>query len=308
MLAAMRWLAIATVLAVTQIAIAQPVEATEASAIFQQARDLAKLGRFTEACQLFAKSYDLDPALGTAVNLADCLERQGQLRRAWELFDVVARNSQNVQSRARLARQRADALMAKLATVVVTMHEPRPAGLAVRIGDREMTPAAEIRDMIEPRDVEVVATAPGWPTFRTVLHAVAGATVSADIPAFVAHDEPGPTRRRRSRVYVAAGVGAVGLAGLGTALGFAISAKRTYDGAFPDDCMRTVGGVLCNERGREATDRAGRRADLATGLSIGGGVLAAVGLAVFLTAPWETVRVAPIAGAHELGLGAVGRF
>jgi hypothetical protein len=109
-------------------------------------------------------------------------------------------------------------------------------------------------------------------------------------------------------VYVAAGVGAVGLAGLGTALGFAISAKRTYDGAFPDDCMRTAGGVLCNERGREATDRAGRRADLATGLSIGGGVLAAVGLAVFLTAPWENVRVAPIAGAHELGLGAVGRF
>lgn len=308
MLAAMRWRAIATVLAVTRIAGAQPADATEASAIFQQGRELAKTGRFAEACQLFARSYDLDPALGTAVNLADCLERQGQLRRAWELFDVVARNSQNVQSRARLARQRADALMARLATVVVTMHEPRPAGLAVRIGDREVAPAAEIRDMIEPRDVEVVATAPGRPTFRTVLHAVAGATVTADIPAFAADDAPPVTRRRRSRVYLAAGLGAAGVAGLGVSLGLAISAKRTYDGAFPRDCMRTGSDVFCNTTGTATTERAGHRADLATGFAIGGGVLAGVAAAVFLTAPSETVGVAPIASAHGLGLGLVGRF
>ena len=308
MLAAMRWCAIATVLAVTRIAVAEPAETTEASAIFQQGRDLARLGRFAEACQLFARSYDLDPALGTAVNLADCLERQGQLRRAWELFDVVARDSQNVQSRARLARQRADALVARLATVVVTMHEPRPAGLAVRIGDREVPPAAEIRDMIEPRDVEVVATAPGRPTFRTVLHAVAGATVSADIPGFAADDEPTPTGRRRSRVYLAAGLGAAGVAGLSVSLGLAISAKRAYDGAFPVDCMRSGGDVICNDAGRATTDRAGRRADIATGFAIGGGLLAGVAAAVFLTAPPEAVRVAPIAGAHALGVGIVGRF
>jgi len=316
MLAAMRWLAIATVLAVTGIAVAEPADPaspTEASAIFQQGRDLAKLGRFAEACQLFAKSYELDPAPGTAVNLADCLERQGQLRRAWELFDEVARNSQNVQSRARLARQRADALMARLAMVVVTMREPRPAGLAVRIGDREVTPAAEIRDLevreiIEPRDVEVVATAPGRPTFRTVLHAVAGATVSADIPAFTADEAPPTTRRRRSRVYLAAGLGAAGVTGLGVSLALALSAKRIYDDAFPDHCMRTDGGVICDDPGTATTDRAGRRADLATGFAIGGGVLAAVAAAVFLTAPSEDVRVAPITSAHALGLGLVGRF
>lgn len=305
----MRRLAIALVLGVTQIASAEPADGGEAASIFLQGRELAKLGRFAEACQLFARSYDLDPALGTAVNLADCLERQGQLRRAWELFDVVARNSQNVQSRARLARQRADALMARLATVIVTLPGPRPAGLAVRIGEREMTPAAEIRDVravIEPRDVEVVATAPGLPTFRTTLRAVAGATVSAEIPPFAAPDSP--TRRRRSRVILAGGIGAAGAVGLGVSLGLAISAKRTYDGAFPDDCMRVGGDVLCNQRGSETTDRAGRRADLATGFAIGGAVLAGIGLTVFLTAPSETIQVAPIAGTRELGLGVAGRF
>ena len=140
MLAVMRGLAIATVVAVVRAAAAEPAPsesaASEATEIFNEARALAKDGRFDEACVLFAKSYDLDPGLGTAVNLADCLERQGKLYRAWVLFDLVARNSQNVQSRARLARDRADALISKLATVVVTLHDPGAPGLAVRIGDR----------------------------------------------------------------------------------------------------------------------------------------------------------------------------
>lgn len=301
----MRWLALATVLAATRIASAGPVDATEAGEIFQHGRELARAGRFDEACDLFAKSYELEPALGTALNLADCLERQGKLRRAWELFDVVARNSQSAQSRARLARQRADALTARLATVVVTMHEPRPAGLAVRIGEREIAPTPVIRDMVEPRDVEVIATAPGYPTFRTILHAVAGATVSADIPPF-GRDEAAV--RRRFRRYVAGTIGGIGMASLGVALGFAVSARRTYDGAFPDDCLHTGGDVVCNGRGSAAIDRAGRRADVATGLSIAGAVLAAVGVTMFVTAPSARAQVAPLAGTSELGLRVVGRF
>src|SRR5215813_11599595 len=116
MLVVMRGLAIAAVLAVTRIALADPADATEAGAAFQRGRDLAKAGRFDEACVEFGKSYRLEPALGTAVNLADCLERQGQFQRAWQLYDLVAR-SQGGPSRARFARERADALAARLATV-----------------------------------------------------------------------------------------------------------------------------------------------------------------------------------------------
>jgi tetratricopeptide (TPR) repeat protein len=310
MLAAMRGLAVAIVVAVTATAFAEPIDATEAGRIFLEGRELAKLGRFEEACALFTRSYELDPALGTAVNLADCLEREGQLERAWELFDVVARNSQNVQSRARLARQRADALQARLATVIIKLHEPRAPGLSVRIGDREMTPASEIRDLIEPRDVELVATAPGRSTFRTTLHAVAGMTVSADIPAFAAlQDEPTTTsRRRRSRVYLAVGLGSAGVAGLGASLGFTISARRLYSSAFDHDCAHSDGEVVCTPRGKATVDRAGARADVATGLAIAGGLLVAAGAAVYLAAPHDTVQVEPIASRHALGLGVAGRF
>jgi len=308
-LSVMRGFAMTLVIAVTRIAVAEPIDTTDAGRIFQQGRDLAKLGRFDEACELFARSYGLDPALGTAVNLADCLERQGQLRRAWALFDVVARNSQKIQSRAKLARERADALLARLATVVIKVRDPHTSGLEVRIGDRDEAPAAEIHDLIEPRDVELVATAPGRATFKITLHPVAGSTLIAEIPAFVAlPGDAALTRRRRSRVYLAGGLGTAGVIGLGVSLGFAIVAKRTYDGAFGDGCRHLPGGVECTAGGAATIDRAGKRADLATGFAIGGALLAGASAAVFFTAPAETVQVTPIATSHELGLGIAGRF
>lgn len=314
MLARMRGLAIATVLAVTRIAAADPPPApgtspdtaAEATAIFNQARALAKDGHLDEACALFARSYELDPGLGTAVNLADCLERQGQLYRAWVLFDLVARNSQNVQSRARLARERADALIAKLATVVVTLHEPGAPGLAVRIGDRDVTPAAEIRDLVEPHDLPIVVTLPGRPAFRTTLHPVAGGTVSIDIPAFGPIEAPGQPRRLRSRVYLAEGIGAVGVAGLGVSLGFAIAARRQYTAAIDGDCKQEV--QLAQARCRRDVESAGHRADIATGFVIGGTVLVAAAVAIYFTAPREAVQIAPLADSRAFGLGVVGRF
>jgi tetratricopeptide (TPR) repeat protein len=330
MLLAMRILAIATVLAATRIAAAQPGSAsgsseatqattetktestTEASAAFQRGRDLAKLGRYTEACVEFGKSYELDPALGTAVNLADCLERQGQLYRAWELFDLVARSSPSVQSRARLARARADALAARFATVIVTLRDPTARGLAVRIGEHAVTPAPQIRDLVEPRDVEIVATVPGRPAFRTTLRATAGATVTVDVPALAAPAEPpapGEPRRRRSFVYLAGGLGAAGALGLGASLIVGLGARSDYRAALGRECLPVntldeAGFRMCRAR----VDHAGTRADHATELAVAGGVLAAAAAAVYLTAPREALQLTPVATGRELGLGVAGRF
>ena len=315
MLIAMRGLVIATVLAVTRIAVGDPAGpaeagATEASAAFQRGRELAKLGRFAEACVEFGRSYELDPALGTAVNLADCLERQGELHRAWLLFDQVARDASGVQSRARLARERADALLARLATVVVTLRDPTAPGLVVRIGDHPATPAAEIRDLVEPRDVEVIATVPGRPACRAVLHAVAGATVTVDVPALAApRADATLTRRRRPFVYLAGGLGAAGVIGLGASIGFGLQARGIYRGALDHECQATR---ITDDTGYRAcqaqVDRSGAAADRATALAIAGAALAAAAVAVWLAAPEETIQIAPVATARELGLGVVGRF
>jgi hypothetical protein len=97
---------------------------------------------------------------------------------------------------------------------------------------------------------------------------------------------PGP--RLRSRVNLAIGVGATGVAGLlvSGALGLVALSKD-------------------NSGDYEARDR---YADIATGFGIGGGVLVAAGIIVYLTAPRTPVTVAPTASASTVGISVLGRF
>lgn len=324
MLTEMRRLAVVVACALASApAHAQPSagDATEASKHFQAGRDAIKANRIDEACALFAHSYQLDPALGTALNLADCVERQGHLARAWRLFDLVARESSAVPSRAKFARGRADALKPRLATLLVHVHEPGVPGLALDIAGERVAAGAELRALVDPGAVELVASAPGRATFRATVHVVANDMSVVEIPALASRSAPTPTptpapvaapaqdtRIRRSRLWLAGGVGAGGALGLGAALGFAISARRIYDGAFDADCRDTARGIACTARGNATIARAGDRADLATGFAIGGAVLVAAGAALYFTAPRDTVQVAPVATRDGLGLGIAGQF
>ena len=62
----------------------------EAARLFQEGRELDESGEIERACKKFEKSYALDPAPGTALNLAVCAEEQKEWRRAWELYDTAA--------------------------------------------------------------------------------------------------------------------------------------------------------------------------------------------------------------------------
>lgn len=320
----MRRLVFVVVIALARSAHAEPgppplpepaADTTEASTLFDRARDLVKAGRYHEACPLFDRSYALDPALGTAINLADCLEREGQLRRAWELFDLVAQQSPPTQSRARFARDHADAIDAKLGHVTIRIAAPQAAGLTVHIDDRALAPAPVLSERVDPGDATVTARVPGRSTFEARVHAAAGEPVVVEIPAFaaprpVATTEPlTETRRRRSRVYLAGGLAGAGVASLATSLALGLSARSTYNAAFDHhDCTDLGHAAACSPAGRAAIDRAGTRADLATGFAAVGAALVTAGAVVFFTAPSETIQIAPIASPATIGLGMTGRF
>lgn len=61
----------------------------DAERMFREARALIAEGKFPLARPLLEESYRLEPALGTLLNLADCLEKTGELPRALRTFVEV---------------------------------------------------------------------------------------------------------------------------------------------------------------------------------------------------------------------------
>lgn len=287
----------------------------EAQRLFEEGRELSKEKRWAEACERFQHSYQIDPSIGTTLNLADCHEHLGQLREAWRLFDQAAQKSAATTEtkRTAFARERADAAGAKLAVVVVRIPQPVPLGLAVRIAGREVAIGADARDRVDPGDVEIIATMPGKPRFATTLKATAGATVTVDLPTGDEAVPPTPVDRpvkRRKRVAIAWTLGGLGAASAIGATLLTITARSTYqDIADGPDCMRITGGITCNDTGDRAIADAQRRADLGTVFAIGAVALVGAGTVIYLTAPRErAVQVAPVASREGGGVVVRGRF
>lgn len=306
-------LALVVLLLVGTTASAQPNK-PEGARLFEEGRALASEGKFEEACARFQRSLELDRAPGTALNYGDCLENLGQLRKAWHMYDEAARDfERDRDARARFARERADAVAARLAIVVLKIAEPTIDGLVIKIGTQSVPPAAEIRERIEPGEIDITVTAPGREPFTSSARGISGAQVIVEVPVLATilgapRPAPAPAedgRRSRSRVRLAGivtGAGGVFLIG-SVALG--LSARAVYADA---DCMDTAMGLVCSAAGAAEVDTAGTRADIATGLAIAGGLGVVGGVVLYLTAPRERLSVAPTMTSGSVGLAVRGRF
>ena len=166
----------------------------EAKRLFDEGRALLEQGQAAEACARFARSHELEHAPGTMLNLGECAERAGELGRAWALYDEAAREYERTSrpSSARFARSRADALVPKLAVVIVRLAEPGVAGLAVRIAGGAAAPAAQIIARREPGPISIEASAPGREPYTTTVTGAAGQAVEVRVPALRAAAPAGP--------------------------------------------------------------------------------------------------------------------
>lgn len=152
---------------------------------FQEGRALAKQGRFAEACALFTQSDAIKRTFGTAVNLGDCANRDGHARLAWQLYSEATRlaDRDGAVDLARFSRQRASSVASALCTIVVTLEDSAVTGLTVRIGGRDVPPATEIRELVEPGEVDVVIATPSAQVVRKARCSTAGelATVAVSV-------------------------------------------------------------------------------------------------------------------------------
>jgi tetratricopeptide (TPR) repeat protein len=306
-------IALILMLLCTGLAVAQ--NKPEGTRLFDEGRELAKQGRYEEACEKFSKSLQLDRAPGTALNYGDCLEKLGQLRKAWQAFDEAARAfGKTTDSRAGYARERANAVEGKLAVVVVKVADPEVAELVIRIGTESVPPAGEIVARVEPGEIEVAASAPAREPFSQSARGVAGQRVIVEVPALPVSggklvDDPRspPERRDPKRVKLAIITGGVGGAALIGALAFSLVARGQYNSAVDDECMIDGDDLVCTQAGADEVYSATRKANIATGLAIGGGALLAAGVVLYVTAPKERA-IMPTVSTTSVGLAFSGRF
>lgn len=309
-------LAIVMLLVTANVAVAQPKP--EGTRLFEQGRDLAKAGKYDLACEKFKQSLAIDRAPGTSLNYGDCLEHLGQLRKAFLNYDEAARAfERDKDSRAKFARERADAVVPRLGTVTIKIREPTASGLVVELDGQSVPPQAEIIERFDPGDVSVTVRIPGKMPFVSSARAVAGATVILEIPPLGENASPlGALRPQRidggrssGRVTLAVILGASGGVLLGISGLLGIQANRMYgDTASSADCARNAGKLVCTPDAAEEIARAGTRADLATGAAIVGGLAVVGAIVVYITAPRETLMVSPTASASAVGVTLSGRF
>ena len=313
----------ATVAVVSSIAWAEP----DATTLFEEGRALATAGKQAEACAKFEQSFAIERAIGAEMNVADCRQRDGKLADAWRMFDDAARTDTKP-GRAKFARERADALLAKTGEIVVRLYAPATPGLAVTIAGRHVDIAPEIHERVDPGTIHVAASAVDRQPFASDTQIAAGASVRVDVPPLssspvvVTPPPPRPppvvvpsassTHRRSSRVIAAGVLGGAGVVALAVAGVLGISAHGSYTDAFSNgSCTHGASGPVCNDAGFAATHDAATRADLATGVAIGGAVLIGAAAAVFFTAPRDAdvdaLHAAVIVG-PSWGFAVAGRF
>jgi hypothetical protein len=284
--------------------------------LFQEGRALAKNGNYAEACDRFAKSYELDRGVGTELNLADCQDHLGHSFEAWRLFEDAAKQSSTNPTRAKFARDRAIALEAKLATIVVMLGDADVAGVAVTIGGKTVMPAAEIRQRLDPGSVDIVIVRPGAPPVRKSLQAAAGKTTVFDVPTASIPDVPSPSPQsgslrvselvqlRKSRVRLALGLWVGGALGLATSAGLGLKAKSDYDTA--KAAFLACATDTCQAQPLASIHHAQHLADAGTVFAIVGAGLLAGGAVAYITAPHWVAR--PIASKDSIGMSVSGRF
>jgi len=310
---------------------AQSSEAQAAGrALFDEGMQLFERGKYTDACPKFEASLARYAGIGTRGKLAECYEKIGRTASAWALYREVAALSARAgdNDRQQFAEDHAKALEPKLARITVAAAADAAAvpGLVVKRNGAALS-AGEFGSTVavDPGEVLIEATAPGYKAWSKRVPVEATRTARVDVPALeqeAAKAEQTPivqppssgtdTGASHYGWQRPAGlvVGGVGIATMLVGGYFGLSAKSTYDDAVDNNCNQSA--KTCNSTGLQDTDSARDKATIATILVGAGAAMTVTGVVLFLTAPKKAsgtaLRVAPDAGAGRAGVVLSGRF
>jgi hypothetical protein len=309
----LRWGSVVTIVfaqcAFAGFASAQPSDhVLGAEALFQAGRQDVARRDYVSARAKFDESYKLDPAVGTLINLADCEEHLGHLAAAWHLWREAAEQLAHNDERRPVVMARRDGIDARVPRLTIRIPSGAPGTARVQRNGVEVPRALlDVPVPIDPGPTSLELAVPGrLPTRRQVQIAEAAReTVELelgqpdttaptdgvnDVVAIpVAPGSPSALTRTSPAVpdtaskfparllgFVTLGAGGAALA-VGAVTGGMAIAKHTD---LEKECGKVCGPEQESERQRYYT-----LGTLSTVGFIAGGVLAAGGAVLVLTAP-----------------------
>jgi hypothetical protein len=293
-------LALSLILLVPAGASAQDSKA-RAEALFQDGKALMAKGDYAQACPKLARSQQLDPAVGTLLNLALCYEHANKSASAWASYKQAAAAAHNAgqTDREKFAREHAQVLEPKLGSINVKV-DSAVLGIEVRM-DGAVVDSAEwgIALPVDAGSHRIEARAAQRKPWSTTLDARDGVKSDVVVPALEPEDrepvfkpkpdpnpliKPGPSPlpppasepTPKKGPWLTLGIGTIAVGAIGIGIGsifgvMALDTKSTLDimcGSLHDSCPSSQ---------KSAIDDLNTRATISTIGFVAGGALMAVG-------------------------------
>ena len=308
---------VAVLASVASVARADPGEDTRAAAeaLYDRGKALVADGNYAAACDAYASSAKLDPALGTRLNLADCYEHVGKTASAWVEYREIeeAEHAKGAATahdaeREQFAHDHAAALAPKLSRLVIRVTRPAR-GLVVTRDGADVTASVGVDVPLDPGVHAIAAHVPGGAGWtQTVTIAGEGTTATVVVPALAGaatggdYEDGGGRGRRRATEVTAAAAGAL----IGVATYAFFEARSNRDHARELGCSDSL--TACPQGALDTANDAFSDGQLATGFAIAGAAVATAAVVLWLTRPNHFFHLAPAVAAGQAGVSLGGSF
>ncbi|HEX4335318.1 MAG TPA: hypothetical protein VH062_05355 [Polyangiaceae bacterium] len=235
--------------------LAQTRDPAAAEELFVEGRAAMDRADFTTACSRFQESQRLDPAAGTLINWAECLNRLGKLassRIKWrEALDALPVDDE----RRAAAAERIAILETSVPRLELRLAPQAPPGTVVKRDGIAVDPVAlGLAIPVDPGVHELAVLAPGRVESdvtaklsageHRVLVLEPGPPMAVPLPVPLAtpspHEHAAPLA-----AWIVSGIGAASLI-TGATFGILAIVEK---GRMDDDCARTSGARVCGESG-----------------------------------------------------------
>ena len=280
--------------------------------LYDEAIPLLEAKKFAEACPKLEEAIRLVPiAVGARLALGECDEGRGRLASALASYRKAESlaTAADQPDRARLARERADALKPRVGKLRVTLtaEDARLQGLVVEVDGRALEAAASAAPVeVDAGTHSVRVTATGRAPFLHEVTTTDGKelTVSVTLPP-AARSDSTPASDGTSPLLIAGiATGALGVVALGVGGGLGGLAASKNDESFAKGCVKGRGCPA--GPATEARQGAYDAAAMSTALFIGGGVLAATGVALVIVGSRTSTKPAVTGLTLRIGPGGLG--